>query len=65
MSVIDNSSDSHTIYWRFWSKVLLLVAWWGMGGTCSRAVGSCVANWCQNLRVAALNTQNSFAEVDL
>lgn len=31
MSVIDNLNASHTTYWRFWSKVLLLLLWWGMG----------------------------------
>lgn len=65
MSVIDNSNASHTTYWRFWSKVLLLLVWWGMGGHMGQSSGSWVANWYQNLGAAALNTQNSLAVVDL
>lgn len=65
MSVIDNLNASHTTYWRFWSKVLLLLLlWWGMR---AHGPGLCswVAKWCQNLGAAALNTQNSLAVVDL
>lgn len=62
MSVIDNSSASHT------NLLEILVqgtaCFWCGGKRGHMAQSSWIANWCQNLGAAALNTQNSLAVMD-